>query len=93
MGAGVTADGRVATNQLMVAAIASGRAAAIPGTTVGGAIAVDFGWQPGSRQLIADVTAGSQWQIGVWPPGAARLATALARVPHESWPVIGQGPY
>lgn len=96
-GAGVTADGRIATNQLMVATIASGRAAAVPGTTVGGAIAVNFGWQPGSRQLIADVTAGTQgqpqWQIGVWQPGAARLATALARVPDKSWPVIGQGPY
>jgi hypothetical protein len=97
VGAGVTADGRIAANQLMVATIASGRAAAVPGTTVGGAIAVNFGWQPGSRQLIADVTVGTQgqhqWQIGVWQPGAARLATALARVPDESWPVIDQGPY
>jgi hypothetical protein len=97
VGAGVTADGRTATNQLMVAAIASGRAAAVPGTTVGGAIAVNFGWQPGSRQLIADVTAGTQgqpqWQIGVWQPGAARLTTALARVPDKSWPVIDRGPY
>lgn len=96
-GAGLTADGRTATNQLMVAAIAGGRAAAVPGTTVGGAVAVNFGWQPGSSQLIADVNAGtqgqSQWQIGVWQPGAARLATALARVPYQSWPVIDQGPY
>lgn len=96
-GSGVTADGRIATNQLMVATIASGRAAAVPGTTVGGAIAVHFGWQPGSRQLIADVTVSTQgqprWQIGVWQPGAARLATVLARVPDKSWPVIGQGPY
>jgi len=34
-----------------------------------------------------------QWQVGVWQPGAARLATALARVPDESWPVIGRGPH
>ena len=95
-GVGVTADGRIAANQLMVAAIASGRATAVPGTTVGGAIALNFGWQPGTRQLIAGVTAGTQpqpqWQIGAWQPGAARLATALARVPDESWPVIDQGP-
>jgi hypothetical protein len=97
VGAGVTADGRIATNQLMVAPIASGRAAAVPGTTVGGAIAVNFGWQPGSGQLIADVTVRTQgqhqWQIGVWQPGAPLLAIALARVPDESWPVIDQGPY
>lgn len=95
--AAVAPGGRIATSQLMVATVPSGRLAAVPGTTVGGGIAVDFGWQPGGRQLIADVTAGPhgqpEWQFGVWQPGAARLSTALARVPDQSWPVLGQGPY
>src|SRR5262249_6336282 len=95
--AGVTADGRAAANQLMVATVASGRITAVPGTTVGSGKAVSFGWQPGSRRLIADVDVATQgqpeWQIAVWRPGDARLSTALVRVPDESWPVIDQGPY
>jgi predicted secreted protein len=64
---------------------------------VGSGIGVDFGWQAGSHRLIADVPAGTpgqpEWQIAVWQPGDARLSTALARVPENSWPVIDQGPY
>jgi hypothetical protein len=96
VGNGVTADGRTTTNQLMVAATPSGRIAAVPGTTVGGGVGMNFGWQPGSGQLIAEVSVDTQgqpeWQIGVWQPGAATLSTALARVPSESWPVVNQGP-
>jgi hypothetical protein len=92
----VTADGHPAAYQLMVATVASGRIAGVPGTEVGSGIALNFGWQPG-RRLIADVTADTQgrpeWQIGVWRPGDAHLATALARAPYQSWPVIDQGPY
>jgi len=95
--AGVTADGHPAANQLMVAIVASGRIAAVPGTKVGIGIGIGFGWQPGSRRLIADVAADTQgrheWQIGVWQPGNARLATALVRVSNQSWPVIDLGPY
>jgi hypothetical protein len=94
-----------AASQLMVATLASGRTAAVPGTTVGSGIGVTFGWQPGSRLLIADVAAGlaghvaadapgqAEWQLAVWQPGDARLATALAQTPAQSWPVIAQGPY
>jgi hypothetical protein len=93
----VTADGHVATSNLMVATVASGRIAAVPGTTVGGGIAVEFGWQPGSRQLIAGVSTDTQgqaeWQFGLWQPGAARLSIARARMPDQSWPVIDLGPY
>ena len=89
----------------MVATVASGRIAAIPGSTVGYGIGVGFGWQPGSRRLIADVDADvaghvgadapgqPEWQIAVWQPGDARLSTALAMSPYQSWPVIDQGPY
>ena len=81
----------------MVATVATGQLTAIPGTTVGSGIGVDFGWQPGTRRLIADVTVGTQgqpeWQIGAWQPGDARLSTALIRAPGGSWPVTDQGPY
>jgi hypothetical protein len=95
--AGATAAGHPATNQLMVATVATGQITAVPGTTVGSGIGVAFGWQPGSHQLIADVIASAQrqpeWQIAVWRPGDARLSIALARTPYMSWPVIDQGPY
>jgi hypothetical protein len=102
---GVTANGNPARNQLMVATVASGRVAAVPGSTVGSGIGVSFGWQPGSHRLIVDVAADvaghvaadapgqSEWQIAVWQPGDARLSVALARSPAQSWPVIDQGPY
>jgi hypothetical protein len=80
----------------MVASVASGRITAVPGTTVGSRNGIAFGWQAGSQQLIADVavdTPQPEWQIAVWRPGDARLSTALARVPYESWPVIDQGPH
>jgi hypothetical protein len=102
---GLTKDGYPAASQLMVATLASGRTAAVPGTTVGSGIGVSFGWQPGSRLLIARVAADvaghvaadapgqAEWQIAVWQPGDARLTTALAQTPSQSWPVIAQGPY
>lgn len=91
------ADGSPAATQLMVATVASGRIAALPGSTVGIDNGVSLGWQPGSRRLIADVTVrvhgGFAWQIAVWQPGDARLSTAVVQVPSQSWPVIDQGPY
>ena len=96
----VTAAGRAAATRLMVATVASGRITAVPGTTVGSRNGVAFGWQAGSHRLIADVAVDTpcppcrpEWQIAVWRPGDARLSTALARAPYESWPVIDQGPY
>jgi hypothetical protein len=95
--AGVTPSGHPAANQLMVATVAGGRLVAVPGTTIGSGIGIDFGWQPGSHRLIADVTTGTQgqpeWQIAVWQPAAARLSIALTQIPDQSWPVIDQGPY
>jgi len=95
--AGTITDGFPATSQLMVATLATGQLTALPGTTVGSGIGLAFGWQPGTRQLICDLTvsgpAQPQWQVGVWQPGDARLSTALARTAYQSWPVIDQGPY
>ena len=92
-----TAAGRVAAFRLVVATVASGRITAVPGTTVGSYNGVNFGWYERSHRLIADVAVDTphqpEWQIAVWRPGDARLSTALARAPYDSWPVIDQGPY
>jgi hypothetical protein len=92
-----TAAGHAAATRLMVATLASGRLAEVPGTMVGSANGVSFGWQAGSDRLIADVAVDTrglpEWQIAVWQPGAARLSTVVARSPYDTWPVINQGPY
>ncbi len=87
------AGGRAAATRLVVATVASGRLTAVPGTTAGIGNGVDFGWQAGSRRLIADVAVRDEWQIAVWRPGDTRLSIALVRVPDGSWPVVDQGPY
>jgi len=89
----MTAAGRSPAFRLMVATVASRHITPVPGTTIAGRAGIVFGWQPRSHQLIADVGVGNQWQIAVWRPGQARLFTALARAPYDSWPVIDQGPY
>jgi hypothetical protein len=94
----VGANGRTEATRLVVAAVAGGRLTAVPGTTIGAGIGVDFGWQAGSGPLVADVglqDAALQdgWQVAVWRPGAARLYVAVTRAPTGSWPVVGPGPY
>jgi len=90
---GTSAAGRNPPFRLMVATVATRRVTTVPGTTIVGRVGISFGWQPGFHRLIADIGVGNQWQIAVWRPGQARLSTALARVPYDSWPVIDQGPY
>ena len=89
----VGASGRVEATRLVVADVAGGRLTAVPGTTIGAGIGVDFGWQPGSGRLVADVGLQDAWQVAVWRPGAARLYVAVARAPADSWPITGPGPY
>lgn len=89
----IAAGGQAAATQLAIAAVTTGRLTVIPGSTVGIGNGVDFGWQPGTGQLIAIVSVRNQWQIAVWRPGDTRLSIALDRVPDSSWPVAGQGPY
>jgi hypothetical protein len=80
-------------NRLVVAVVASGKLTAVPGTTIGSGIGVDFGWQAGSDQLVADVGLQQAWQVALWRPGDARLYVAVTRAPADSWPVVGPGPY
>jgi hypothetical protein len=89
----IGAGGRPAANRLVVAAVASGRMTAVPGTTIGAGIGVDFGWQPGSGRLVAAAALQDGWQVAVWRPGDARLYVAVTRAPADSWPVVGPGPY
>ena len=87
------AGGRAVAVRLAVAAVASGRLTAVPGTTVGSGNGVDLGWQAGSGQLVADVSLQNSWQVAVWRPGDTHLSVAVTRVPADSWPVVGPGPY
>jgi hypothetical protein len=89
----IGAGGRAAANRLLVATVASGRLTTVPGTTIGSGIGVDFGWQPGSRRLVAAAALQEGWQVAVWRPGDARLHVAVTRAPAGSWPVVGPGPY
>lgn len=89
----IGAGGRAAASHMVVAVVASGRLTAVPGTTLGSGIGVDFGWQAGSGPLVADVSLQDEWQIAVWRPGDARLHVAVTRAPAGSWPVVGTGPY
>ena len=93
MTARVGASGRIEATRLVVAAVAGGRLTAVPGTTIGAGIGVDFGWQAGSGRLVADVGLRDAWQVAVWRPGDARLYVAVTRAPANSWPVVGPGPY
>ncbi len=89
----IGAGGRAAANQLVVGMVASGRLTAVPGTTIGSGIGVDFGWQADSGRLIADLGLQDGWQVAVWHPGDARPYVAVARAPAGSWPVVDLGPY
>jgi hypothetical protein len=89
----IAASGRAAARQLAVAVVASGRLTAVPGTTIGSGIGVDFGWQAATGQLVADVGLQQGWQVAVWHPGGTGLYVAITRPPAGSWPVVGPGPY
>ena len=89
----IRANGTVMANQLVVAAVATGRLTAIAGTTIGSGNGVDFGWQAAGGQLVADVGLDHGWQVAVWRPGDASLYVAATRAPADSWPVVGPGPY
>jgi hypothetical protein len=87
------AGGRATASRLVVAVVASGRMTAVPGTTTGSGIGVDFGWQASTGWLVADVGLQDAWQVAVWRPGDARLYVAVTQAPADSWPVLGPGPY
>ena len=89
----IGAGGRAEATRLAVATVASGRLTAVPGTTIGAGISVDFGWQAGSSRLVADAGLQDAWQVADWRPGDARLYVAITRAPAGSWPVAGPGPY
>jgi len=88
----IGASGQPSATRLAVAVVATGRLTAVPGTTIGSGIGVDFGWQ-GNGRLVADVALQDAWQVAVWRPGDARLYIAVARAPAGTWPVVGPGPY
>src|SRR5262249_13613156 len=66
--AGIGAGGRPAANRLVIADAARARLTAVPGTTIGAGIGVEFGWQPASGRLVADAALQDGWQVAVWRP-------------------------
>jgi hypothetical protein len=89
----IGAGGRASATRLIMAAVGTGTLTAVPGTTIGAGIGIDFGWQPGSGQLVAVASLQDGWQVAVWHPGDARVYVAVTRAPAGSWPVVGPGPY
>jgi hypothetical protein len=89
----IGAGGRASATRLIMAAVGTGTLTAVPGTTIGAGIGIDFGWQPGSGQLVAVTSLQDGWQVAVWHPGDARVYVAVTRAPAGSWPVVGPGPY
>jgi hypothetical protein len=89
----IAASGRAAATRLVVAAVASGKLTAVPGTTIGAGVGISLGWQPGGSRLIAAATLQRGWQIAVWHRGEPHPYVAVTRAPAGSWPVIGPGPY
>jgi hypothetical protein len=89
----IAAGGHAAATRLVVAVVANGRLTAVPGTTIGSGIGVDFGWQPATHRLVAAASLQDRWQVALWRPGDARLSVAVTRPPADSWPVVGSGPY
>jgi hypothetical protein len=85
--------GRAKATRLVVTAVAGGTLTAVPGTTIGIGVGVDFGWQASSGRLVADAGLQDAWQVAEWRPGDARLYVAITRPPAGSWPIVGPGPY
>jgi hypothetical protein len=93
MTAKVTASGRTTATRLAVATIATGSLTAVPGSTIGSGLGVDFGWPAASGQLVADVGLQQAWQVAAWRPGNTHLYVAVTKTPPDTWPVVGPGPY
>ena len=70
------ADGGAGT-QLEVLAVATGRVATMPDTSLSSDALMGFGWPPGSDQLVAELSFTTKVQLASWRPGAPRLAVAV----------------
>ena len=74
---GNTGDGLAM--QLEVAAVASGRLTAVPGTWVSSDALVGFGWPAAGDNLVAQFNFTTKTQLASWHPGASRSAVAVIR--------------
>jgi len=72
-------EGGGPSTRLEVAAAASGRLTAVPGTSVGSDTVVDFGWPTVADSLVAEFIFPATVQVASWQPGATRLAVAVIR--------------
>ena len=72
-------DGGALATRLEVAAVASGRLAAVPGTWASSDALAGFGWPAAGDQLVAELGFVTKVQVASWRPGARRLAVAVVR--------------
>jgi hypothetical protein len=72
------ADGASGT-QLDVVAVATGRLATVPDTSLSSDALIGFGWPPGSDRLVAELGFTTKVQLASWVPGAAQLAVTVVR--------------
>jgi hypothetical protein len=72
---GNTGDGLAM--QLQVAATASGRLTAVPGTWVSSDALVGFGWPAGADSLVAEFNFTTKTQLASWHPGASHPAVTV----------------
>jgi hypothetical protein len=70
-------DGGALAMRLEVAAVASGRLAAVPGTWTSSDALTGFGWPNSGDRLVAELGFVSKVQVASWRPGARRLAVAV----------------
>jgi hypothetical protein len=78
--------------QLELVSTASGRLAAVPGTSLSSDALIGFGWPANSDSLVAELSFTTKVQLMSWRPGAARLALALLR-PRQSPASLVMGQY
>jgi len=70
--------------------IGSGRLTAVAGTTISTEVAMSFGWQPVSDQLLVIVEGSSTVvHVACWQPGDTRLSIEAARIPSGTSLVLG----
>ena len=83
-------DGYANANRLAVIDIGSGRLTAVAGTTISTEVAMSFGWQPVSDQLLVIVEGSSTVvHVACWQPGDTRLSIEAARIPSGTSLVLG----
>ncbi|HEY0934769.1 MAG TPA: hypothetical protein VGD91_13630 [Trebonia sp.] len=79
VGFGNGGDGGDQATQMLVAPVATGRLAAVPGTWASSDAFVGFGWPAGGDSLVAEYSFTATMQLASWRPGASHPAVKVIR--------------